>query len=172
MRVRDYENCPTREDHSGESLGDNDNSNDRGVPLRQYDSKRIRACSRFEGVSTPRHGENRPLRTKSVLKQEALRTRTSKRWEVYTSPAGSEREDRAICSHHAHSGERWPQEKKSGKPTTVFGADATSKAAKQIGRSRSTNGKPGDTRAIGEPKKQNEAGEINQSTTRLCSYYE
>ena len=104
--------------------------------MRQYDSKRIRARTRFEGVSTTRNGGNTPLRTNSALKQEALRTRTSKRWEVYTSPAGSEREDRAICSHHAHSGERWPQEKKSGKPTTVFGADATSKAAKQIGRSR------------------------------------
>ena len=28
---------------------------DRGVPLRQYDPKLIRARSRFEGVSTPRN---------------------------------------------------------------------------------------------------------------------
>ena len=81
MPVWDYENSPTREDHSGESLGDTADSNDRGVPLRQYDSKRIRACPRFEGVSTPRNEWNRRLGTKTALEQQSSRTCTSKHEE-------------------------------------------------------------------------------------------
>ena len=38
-----------------------------GVPLGQYDTKLIRACSMFSGVSTPRNEWNRSLRTKPAL---------------------------------------------------------------------------------------------------------
>ena len=39
----------------------------RGVPLRQYDPKLIRARCWCEGVSTPRNEGNRRLRTKTAL---------------------------------------------------------------------------------------------------------
>ena len=70
----------TRKGHSEKSRDDNDDSTDRGVPLRQYDPKLIRARSRFEGVTTPRNEWNRRLRTKIVLEQTS-RTSTSKRKE-------------------------------------------------------------------------------------------
>ena len=43
----------TKKGYSEESPDDNADSTDRGVPLRQYDPKLIRARSWFEGVSTP-----------------------------------------------------------------------------------------------------------------------
>ena len=55
-------------------------STDRGVLLRQYDPKFIRARSRFEGVSTPRNEWNRRLWTKTSI-EETSRTSTSKRDE-------------------------------------------------------------------------------------------
>ena len=55
-------------------------STDRGVPLRQYDPKLIRARSRFEGVSTPRNEWTGRLRTKTALEQTSG-TSTSKREE-------------------------------------------------------------------------------------------
>ena len=66
----------TRKGYSEESPDDNADSTDRGVPLRQYDPKLIRARSWFEGVSTPRIEWNRRLRTKTALEQ-ASRTSTS-----------------------------------------------------------------------------------------------
>ena len=68
----------TQKSYSEESRDDNADSTDRGVPLRQYDPKLIRARSWFEGVSTPRNEWNRRLWTKTTLEQ-ASRTSTSKR---------------------------------------------------------------------------------------------
>ena len=48
--------------------------------MRQYDPKLICACSRLEGVSTPRNEWTRRLRTKPALEQVS-RTSKSKREE-------------------------------------------------------------------------------------------
>ena len=79
---RVYEECQVQlqKRYSEESRDDNADSTDRGLPLRQYDPKLIRARSRFEEVSTPRNEWNRRIRTKTTLKQTS-RTSTSKREE-------------------------------------------------------------------------------------------
>ena len=110
----------TRKGCSEESRDDNADSTDRAVPLRRYYPKRIRARSRFEGVSTPRNEWNRRLQTTPSLEQTS-RTSTSKR-------------DGGICSHHTHdAGKRWSKTKKSGKPTTVSRTDTISKVANKEG---------------------------------------
>ena len=78
---RVYEDCQVKlEKDTVKSRNDNADSTDRGVPLKQYDPKLLRALSTFEGVSTPRNEWNRRLRTKAALEQTS-RTSTSKREE-------------------------------------------------------------------------------------------
>ena len=79
----------------------------RGAPLIQYDSKIMRARSRFEGISTPRNEWNRRLETKTSLEQTS-RTSTSKRYG-------------GICSHHTHdTGKGWSKTKKIGQTYNGF----------------------------------------------------
>ena len=123
----------TQKGYSEESRDHNADSTDRGVTLRQYDPKLIRARSRFMG-STPRNEWKRRLRTKTALEQTS-RTSTSKREEGnqdITRVARTRR--RGTCSHHTHdAGERWPRKKTTGKPTTVLRTDTISKAASKEG---------------------------------------
>ena len=78
---RVYEDCQVKlEKDTVKSRNDNADSTDRGVPLKQYDPKLLRALSTFEGVSSPRNEWNRRLRTKAALEQTS-RTSTSKREE-------------------------------------------------------------------------------------------
>ena len=102
----------TRKGCSEESRDDNADSTDRAVPLRRYYPKRIRARSRFEGVSTPRNEWNRRLRTKTAVEQTSS-TSTSKREEEnqdITCVAQTRR--RGICSHFIHDAwKRWSTKK-------------------------------------------------------------
>ena len=54
---RVYEECQVQlqKRYSEESRDDNADSTDRGLPLRQYDPKLMRARFRLEGVRTPRN---------------------------------------------------------------------------------------------------------------------
>ena len=119
---RVYEDCQVKlEKDTVKSRNDNADSTDRGVPLKQYDPKLMRARSRFEGVSTPRNEWNRRLQTKTSLEQTS-RTSTSRRYG-------------GICSHHTHdTGKGWSKTKnKSGKPTTVSRTDTITKVANKEG---------------------------------------
>ena len=82
------------------------------APFRQYYPKRIRARSRFEGVSTPRNVWNRGLRTKTAVEQTSS-TSTSKREEEnqdITCVAQTRR--RGIRSHFIHDAwKRWSTKK-------------------------------------------------------------
>ena len=89
---------------------DNADSTDRGVPLRYYDPKLVRAWSRFEALSTPRNEGNSRLRTKTVrssYKDDCERHRNVGKDQLITRVAQTRRRG-GIRSHHAHdAGERW-----------------------------------------------------------------
>ena len=136
MPVRDYKISPTRKDWGGESRGDHADSTDRGMPLRQYDPKRIRARSRFEGVSRPTNGGNRRLRTKTALELQALMTSTFKRGEEKTNqhPRGANAETGGyILPSCTCCRGKLVQERKTGESTTALRTDTTRKSAKKEG---------------------------------------
>ena len=116
----------TRKRHSEESRDDNADSTDRGVPLKQYDPKLMRARSRFEGVSTPKNEWNRRLRPKTALEQTS-RTSTSKREEEnqdITRVDANVNTGVYVPIIHMMQGKDGPRKKPGN--TTVLRADTTS----------------------------------------------
>ena len=84
----------------------------RGVPLRQYDPKLIRARPWFEGVSTPRNGQTGVYGRKLRSNKHQGQVHPNVKRKIKTSPAWREREDGGICSHHTHdAGERCSKKK-------------------------------------------------------------
>ena len=111
----------TRKRHSEESRDDNADSTDRGVPLKQYDPKLMRARSRFEGV-------RRPVTIGIGVYGRNLR---SNKHQGQAHPNVTEAYVPII---HMTLGNDGPRQKRSGKPTTVSPTDTTQSRKQRGGR--------------------------------------
>ena len=110
----------TRKGYSEESRDDDADSTDKAVHLRRYYPKRTRARSGFEGVGTPRNEWKGVYERKLRSNKHQGQVHPNVKSKIKATPAGCQRKDGGICSHHRHdAGERWSK-KKIGQTYNVF----------------------------------------------------